>query len=104
VVTPGTKYLFSGWVKAREITGDQGVRFHLRAVGNINVPVSSSKDVRGTATWTLVDAQWTAAPGVHRIEVCVSREPSTNADIHISGDAWVDDVTLVPEAAEHRRP
>ena len=104
VVTPGTKYLFSGWVKARKITGDQGVRFHLRAVGNINVPVGSTKDVRGTATWTLVDAQWTAAPGVHRIQVCVSREPSTNADIHISGDAWVDDVTLVPEAAEHRRP
>jgi hypothetical protein len=104
VVTPGTKYLFSGWVKARELAGDEGVRFHLRAVGNINVPVTSTKDIRGTATWTLVDAQWTAAPGVHRIEVCISREPSTNADIHISGDAWVDDVTLVPEAAEHRRP
>jgi len=104
VVTPGTKYLFSGWVKTREVTGDEGVRFHLRAVGNINVPVHSTKDVRGTTAWTLLDAQWAAAPGVHRIEVCVSREPSTNADIHISGDAWVDDVTLVPEAAEHRRP
>jgi hypothetical protein len=104
VVTPGTKYLFSGWLKTREVTGDEGVRFHLRAVGNVNVPVNSTKDVRGTMTWTLVDAQWAAAPGVRRIEVCVSREPSTNADIHISGDAWVDDVTLVPEAAEHRRP
>jgi hypothetical protein len=104
VVTPGTRYLFSGWVKAREIAGDQGVRFHFRAVGNVNVPVISTKDVRGTTPWTLVEAQWTAAPGVHRIEVCVSREPSTNADIHISGDAWVDDVTLVPEAAGHRKP
>jgi hypothetical protein len=38
------------------------------------------------------------------MEVCISREPSTDPDIHISGDAWVDDVTLVPKAVEHRRP
>jgi len=104
VVTPGTKYLFSGWVKAREITGDEGVRFHIRAVGNVNIPLTSTKEIHGSTPWAFLDAQWVAAPGVHRIEVCVSREPSTNADIHISGDAWVDDVTLVPEAAEHRRP
>ena len=90
--------------QTRGISGDEGVRFHLRAVGNVNVPVTSTKDIHGTTPWAFVDAQWTAAPGVHRIEVCASREPSTNADIHISGDAWVDDVTLVPEAAEHRKP
>jgi len=104
VVTPGAKYLFSGWIKTRELTGDQGIRFHLRSLGNPQIPVVSTKDTRGTSPWSFVEQQWTAAPGVHRVEVCISREPSTNADIHISGDAWVDDVTLVPEAAEHQRP
>jgi hypothetical protein len=104
VVTPGTKYLFSGWVKTKDITGDQGIRFHLRSVGNGQVPVERTREIHGTTPWTFIEQDWTAGPGVHLVEVCVSREPSTNADIHISGDAWVDDVTLVPKAVERRRP
>jgi hypothetical protein len=104
VVTPGTKYLFSGWVKTKDITGDQGVRFHLRSVGNSQIPVAATREIHGTAPWTSIEQDWTAGPGVREVEVCVSREPSTNADIHISGDAWVDDVTLVPKAVERRRP
>jgi tetratricopeptide repeat protein len=104
VVTPGTKYLFSGWVKTKDITGDQGVRFHLRGFGNTLGPQESTREIHGTTPWTFVEQDWTAEAGVHQVQVCVSREPSTNADIHISGDAWVDDVTLVPKAAERRRP
>jgi hypothetical protein len=104
VVTPGTKYLFSGWVKTKDITGDQGVRFHLRSVGNSQIPMAATREIHGTAPWTSIEEDWTAGPGVREVEVCVSREPSTNADIHISGDAWVDDVTLVPKAVERRRP
>src|SRR5215469_13118812 len=85
-VTPGTKYLFSGWVKSKDLTGDEGVRFHLRSLGNNTIPVAITKEVHGTTPWTLVDQQWAAGPGVHRIEVCVSRQPSTNQDVHISGD------------------
>jgi Tetratricopeptide repeat len=104
VVTPGTKYLFSGWVKTKDITGDQGIRFHLRSVGNSQVLVERTREIHGTTPWAFIEQDWTAGPGVHLVEVCVSREPSTNADIHISGDAWVDDVTLVPKAVERRRP
>ena len=103
-VIPGTKYLFSGWVKARNLTGDQGVRFHLKPIGNIQIPLESTRDVRGTTGWTSIEQDWTAGPGIHLVEVCVNREPSTDPDIHISGDAWVDDVTLVPKAVERRRP
>jgi hypothetical protein len=104
VVAPGTKYLFSGWVKTKDITGDEGVRFHLRSVGNSQIPVAATREIHGTTPWTSIEQDWTAGPGVREVEVCVSREPSTNADIHISGDAWVDDVTLVPKAVERRRP
>jgi hypothetical protein len=104
VVTPGTKYLFSGWVKTKNITGDQGVRFHLRSLGNIQIPPAATREIHGTTPWTSIEQDWTAAPGVRQVEVCISREPSTNPDIHISGDAWVDDVTLVPKAVERRRP
>jgi hypothetical protein len=105
VVTPGAKYLFSGWVKTKDITGDQGVRFHLKSVGgNAQIPLVATSEVHGTTSWALIEQDWAAGPGVHRVDVCISREPSTNPDIHISGDAWVDDVTLVPKAVERRRP
>ncbi len=103
-VIPGTKYLFSGWVKTKNLTGDQGIRFHLKSIGNIQIPAESTRDIRDTTAWTSIEQDWTAGPGVRLVEVCVSREPSTNPDIHISGDAWVDDVTLVPKAVERRRP
>jgi len=101
---PGTKYLFSGWVKTKNLAGDQGIRFHLKSIGNIQIPVESTRDIRDTTAWTSIEQDWTAGPGVRLVEVCVSREPSTNPDIHISGDAWVDDVTLVPKAMGRRRP
>ena len=104
VVTPGTKYLFSGWVKTRNITGDQGIRFHLKSLGNNQIPLQTSREIHGTMPWTSIEQDWTAGPGVRLVEVCITRDPSTDADIHISGDAWVDDVTLVPEAGGRRRP
>jgi len=103
-VTPGTKYLFSGWVKTKDLTGDQGIRFHLKSVGNGQIPMATTRAILGTTPWTSVEQVWTAGSDVHGVEVCISREPSTNPDIHISGDAWVDDVTLVPKAVERRRP
>jgi hypothetical protein len=103
-VTPGTNYLFSGWVKTKDLTGDQGVRFHIRPLGTVYVPPITTKEFHGTTAWTFIDQNWKPGPGVHGVQVCISREPSTNADIHISGDVWVDDVTLVPGPVEHRRP
>ncbi|HKM65917.1 MAG TPA: tetratricopeptide repeat protein [Candidatus Acidoferrum sp.] len=104
VVTPGTKYLFSGWVKTKDVTGDQGIRFHLKSIGNDQIPLTTTKDFHGTAPWTFIDQDWKAGPKVHGVQVCIAREPSTDPDIHISGDVWVDDVTLVPGVAEHHRP
>ena len=104
VVTPGTRYLFSGWVKTRNITGDQGIRFHLKSLGNNQMPLGTTREIRGTSSWTSIEQDWTAGPGVRLVEVCIGRDPSTDADVHISGDAWVDDVTLVPKAVERRRP
>jgi hypothetical protein len=104
VVTPGLKYLFSAWVKTKDLTGDEGIRFQLRSVGNVQAPIVTTKDSRGTSPWSFVEQEWTAGPGVHRVGVCATREPSTNADVRISGDAWIDDVTLVPEVVEHHRP
>jgi hypothetical protein len=45
-----------------------------------------------------------AGPDIHRVQICVSREHSDNPDVRISGTAWVDDVTLIPQPAGHTKP
>ena len=47
---------------------------------------------------------WTAGPQVHQASICIMREPSDTPNMNISGTAWVDDVNLVPQSAEPRKP
>jgi len=69
---------FSGWVKTKDLTGDQGIRFHLKSVGNGRIPMATTRAILGTTPWTSVEQVWTAGPDVQGVEVCISREPSTN--------------------------
>jgi tetratricopeptide (TPR) repeat protein len=104
IVQPGTSYLFSGWLKTRDITTEQGIGFRIRSLGNNRIPIVKTRELRGTNAWTLVDQTWNAAPDIHRVQVCVGRDASENAEVRVSGNAWVDDVTLVPRPAGHRKP
>lgn len=104
IVAPDTHYLFSGWIKTQELTTNQGIAFRLRGLGNNSVPPVDSREIHGTTPWTVIDIPWTAGPGIRRVQVCVRRDPSDNPDVRISGNAWVDDVTLVPQPSEPRKP
>src|SRR5208283_1120640 len=104
IVEPGAHYLFSGWVKTQELTTNQGISFRLRGLGKDAAPPVDSREIHGTTPWTSIDLPWTAGPEIRRFQVCVRRDPSDNPDVRISGNAWVDDVTLVPQAPERRQP
>jgi tetratricopeptide (TPR) repeat protein len=103
VVEPGRQYLFSGWIKSKELTTEQGVRFHIRGIGT-NATLTATREVHGTNPWTFVEQSWTTESGVHRVGICVSREPSDNPDVRISGTAWIEDVNLALKPMEHPRP
>jgi len=104
IVDPGRQYLFSGWIKSKDITTEQGVRFHIQALGGPNPAVIATRELHGTNPWTLIEEAWTAEPGVHRVRICVNREPSDNPDVRISGTTWIEDVNLAPKPLEHPRP
>lgn len=105
IVQPGMSYLFSGWIKTKEITTDFGVGFRLHALGAANnAAVADTRSLTGTNPWTLVDQSWTAPKDAHRVVVCIYRNPSDNPEVRISGNAWVDDVNLIPQAPGHRKP
>jgi hypothetical protein len=104
VVQPSTTYHFSGWIKAKAITSDQGIGFRLRSVEDGAAPVINTSKILGTNPWEFVDQTWTSGPKVHRVEICVIRNASENPEVRISGTAWIDDVNLLPQSAEHRKP
>jgi hypothetical protein len=104
IVQPGTTYQFSGWIKTRSLTSDHGVKFRLRSLDDNKTPVVNTVEVFGTTPWTLLEHSWTVGPKAHRALVCVARDPSEDPEIRISGTAWVDDVNLVAQPPEHRKP
>jgi hypothetical protein len=106
IVQPKTTYHFSGWIKSFAVTSDQGIAFRLRPIsdkGSLSTPVTT-RQALGTNPWTVLEESLTSAPDVHRVMICVVRDASENPEVRISGTAWVDDVNLLPEPAEHRQP
>jgi tetratricopeptide (TPR) repeat protein len=103
-VQPSTSYYFSGWVKTKEITTENGIEFRIRTSTPAKVNVTNTREVHGTNPWTELELDWTSPPGVHYAQICVSREPSDNPEVRISGTAWVDDVNLVPKSSGTHKP
>ena len=103
VVQPSTTYKFSGWIKTQAITSDQGIGFRLKPIGDNKAPIVNTKQILDTNGWTSIEQDWTSSPGVRQVQICIARNASENTE-RISGTAWVDDVNLVPEPAEHHKP
>ncbi len=103
-VQPSKAYRFSAWVKTRALSTDQGIRFQLHSLGTQDTSSAVTSDVHGTASWTRVELSWSSGKDVHELHVCLVRFPSEEPDNKVQGTAWVDDVALIPEPAEHPKP
>jgi len=103
-VQPSTVYRFSAWVKTRALSTDQGIRFQLHSLGTQDTSSVVTSDVHGTAPWTRIELPWSSGKDVHELQVCLVRFRSEEPDNKVQGTAWVDDVALIPEPAEHPKP
>jgi len=102
VVEAGRPYQLSAWVQTKRLTTDQGGRLVLYSTSNGKAMALATPEVHGDAQWTPLSLQWTAPPDTRTASVCVARYPSDSGDGEIAGIAWIDDVALVPVAAERR--
>jgi hypothetical protein len=100
-VRPSTAYRFSAWVRTNGLTTDQGIRFQLHSLGKLDTSTVVTPEVHGTVPWVPIELPWSSGKDVQEVQVCVVRFPSEGAESKIQGTAWVDDVALVPEPAEH---
>jgi len=96
-VTPLGLYKFSAWIRTRDLTTDQGLRFRIQSMGVGGAP-AYTPEVHGTQPWTEVEIPWSADAGANEAQVCIVRFPSDQPDNRIRGAAWVDDVSLVPQS------
>lgn len=102
-VVPGRAYQFSGWVKTKSLTTEQGVRFSLFSFVNGKGSAVYSAELHGDQPWTNITLPWTAPPlGSRFVRACVVRSPSELADGDIQGTAWIDDVSLIPIIPERK--
>lgn len=103
-VKSSTPYRFSAWVRTLSLSTDQGIRFQLRPLGTEDSSAVVTSEFHGTQPWTRVDLLWSSGSDVRLMQACLVRHPSQEADNKIQGIAWVDDVALVPKAAEPSQP
>jgi tetratricopeptide (TPR) repeat protein len=95
-VEAGTAYELSGWMAAKDLSTDQGVRLELKPKDSNAPAVASTDQMRGTRDWTHVSAIWGGARDTQEMEICLRREASDQEDNKIRGTVWVDDVALTP--------
>ena len=103
-MSPSTNYRFTARIKTSDLTTEHGVSFHLRSYGGQDNSVLSTHEYHGSMPWTFVELPWSSDATTRGAQICISRDPSDNPDVRISGNAWIDDVNLVPEAVGLPKP
>ena len=103
-VQPSTSYRFSAWLRTQSLSTDQGLRFQLRPRGTQDFSSVVTSDMHGSLPWTRIEIPWSSGNDVREMQVCLARFPSQEVNNKLQGIAWVDDVALVPVAAEPPKP
>lgn len=96
-VSPLVPYQFSAWVRTRELTSDQGIRFRIQSSTPVAV-AAITPETHGTTDWTRIDFPWTSDSGAFEAQLCIVRLPSDQSGSRIRGTAWIDDVSLTPRS------
>ena len=103
VIKPGN-YQFAAYMRAEDITTDQGVRFRIRDVEDPARFEVQTEGIRGSADWTLFPISFAIPSATRVVSVQVYRAASTKFENRIKGEVWIDDVSLVPNEAVAGRP
>ncbi|MHB8616009.1 MAG: carbohydrate binding domain-containing protein [Candidatus Acidiferrales bacterium] len=101
---PDTTYDFQAYVRTESISTDSGLHFELFDPQHESAVYLLTPNIVGTTPWTALHAKITTSPNTHFLEVRLHRFPSRLFDNKISGAIWIDDVTLIPEAAQSHHP
>lgn len=92
-VEPGVPYRVAAFIKTDNITTTNGI--FLEVTGHRCGPfLKKSDSLGGTNLWTRVMLDFTAPGACKAVTVAVRRERSPKFDNKISGDAWIDSLSM----------
>jgi len=92
-VTPG-KYTFQAWIRAENITTNEGPRIELADPESPSRFQFSTDSFLGTIPWTLVSHVFTVPTGENLMAVRIVRRTSPKFDSKINGGFWMDSARL----------
>lgn len=92
-VTPG-RYHFEAYIKVRQITTDEGVRFRIVNAEEPGTVLALTEGVTGSGDWKKVLVNFDVPEGVRALQLQVVRLPSSRFENQIQGVAWIDQADL----------
>lgn len=98
-VAPGQTYMLSAFVRAAHLTSDSGPRLRVEDPQCPACLSIASADTVGTQGWHRVEAQFTTPASAEVIRLSVWRPRSRSFPMEISGQFWLDDVSVRPISA-----
>ncbi|HWR58962.1 MAG TPA: hypothetical protein VN328_08760 [Thermodesulfovibrionales bacterium] len=94
-VTPGQKYRLAGYMRTEKITTLNGVV--IEASNYLCDPfVKKTEPATGTNLWKKLELEFTAPQKCRTVSIGIKRERSDKVENKISGDAWIDSLTMIP--------
>ena len=98
-VVPGQAYLLSAYARAEHLTSDSGPRLRVEDPQCPACLIVASEGTVGTQGWRRLEARFTTPPAADVIRLSLWRPRSRTFPMEISGQFWLDDVSLRPIAA-----
>jgi hypothetical protein len=92
IVAPNTRYRFSTYTRAEDVTTDSGIRFEIVDLKQGTRTTTSNKV--GTQPWSLDQIELTTGPQTKLLQIILRRFQSNMLGNKIRGTAWVDNVSL----------
>lgn len=92
-VDPGQKYRLTGHIRTEKLTTQNGIVFE---VSNYLCDpfIKKTEPVTGTSMWKKIDLEFITPKKCKAVFIKVKREQSEKFDNKISGDAWIDSLSM----------
>ena len=95
-VAGNTTYALSAFVRSQDIHSDSGPRLRVIDPTCLSCPDTSTDGTTGTTPWHEVTTTFTTAPATKVVRMSVWRPRSRSFPTSISGEFWIDSVSLRP--------
>ncbi len=94
-VESGKGYKVIGYVKTENVTTKNGVFLDVAGY-RCDSFIKRTDSVTGTNLWKIMEVEFTTPGNCDLIKIGIGREKSEKFDSKISGDVWIDSISMIP--------